>query len=226
MGKSEYFEIKKVEGEVEQPQIIIDADAIYDLLLRAELMMTKVDRVRYANRAIEQILDVIREFILAYDFEDDRKVHLERMSANIAVFLRTMRIIARRNIICIPTKFDRVYTNDRTIRNCSMAIRKWNRLAYPSRIEHFLSSINSFLGLMKHRNDYGKIRDLVEEVSPKWLKYCHYNDNRRCFEANEGYKHNDILIRKYGFKFNKLKHKKNDKTRNRRQKKCPRISNT
>lgn len=106
MGKSEYFEIKKVEGEVEQPQIIIDADAIYDLMLRAELMMTKVDRVRYANRAIEQILDVIREFILAYDFEDDRKVHLERMSANIAVFLRTMRIIARRNIICIPTKFD------------------------------------------------------------------------------------------------------------------------
>lgn len=106
MGKSEYFEIKKVEGEVEQPQIIIDADTIYDLMLRAELMMTKVDRVRYANRAIEQILDVIREFILAYDFEDDRKVHLERMSANIAVFLRTMRIIARRNIICIPTKFD------------------------------------------------------------------------------------------------------------------------
>ena len=106
MGKSEYFEIRKIEGEVEQPQIIIDADAIYDLLLRAELMMTKVDRVRYANRAIEQILDVIREFILAYDFEDDRKVHLERMSANIAVLLRTMRIIARRNIICIPTKID------------------------------------------------------------------------------------------------------------------------
>lgn len=106
MGKSEYFEIRKIEGEVEQPQIIIDADAIYDLLLRAELMMTKVDRVRYANRAIEQILEVIREFMLAYDFEDDRKIHLERMSANIAVFLRTMRIIAKRNIICIPTKFD------------------------------------------------------------------------------------------------------------------------
>ena len=106
MGKSEYFEIKNVEGEVEQPQIIIDAEALYDLLLRAELMMTRVDRVRYANRAIEQILDVIREFMLAYDFEDDRKTHLERMNANIAVFLHTMRIIARRNIICIPTKFD------------------------------------------------------------------------------------------------------------------------
>lgn len=106
MGKSEYFEVRKVEGEVEQPQIILDAEAIYDLFLRAELMMTKVDRMRYANRAIEQILDVIREFMLAYDFEDDRKLHLERMSANIAVFLHTMRIIAKRNIICIPTKFD------------------------------------------------------------------------------------------------------------------------
>ena len=120
MGKSEYFEVRKVEGEVEQPQIILDADAIYDLLLRAELMMTKVDRMRYANRAIEQILDVIREFMLAYDFEDDR----------------------------------------------------------------------------------------------------------RCFEANEGYKHNDILIRKYGFKFNKLKHKHNDKTRNRRQEEFPCLSHT
>ncbi len=106
------------------------------------------------------------------------------------------------------------YGGDRTIRNCRMAIRKWNRLAYPSQLEHFLASINSFIGLMKHRNDYGKIRDLVDEVSPKWLKYCHYNDDRRCFEANEGYKHNDILIRKYGLKFNKLKHKNNDKTGN------------
>lgn len=42
MGKSEYFEVRKVEGEVEQPQIILDAEAIYDLLLRAELMMTKL----------------------------------------------------------------------------------------------------------------------------------------------------------------------------------------
>ena len=89
MGKSEYFEVRKVEGEVEQPQIILDAESIYDLLLRAELMMTKVDRIRYAN---------------------------------------------------------------------------------------------------------------------------------------EGYKHNDILIRKCGFKFNKLKHKDNDKTRNRRAQECACLS--
>ena len=106
MGKSEYFELQIISGEREQPQIIIDAEALYDLLLRAEMMMNKVDRVRYANRAIEQILDVIREFMLAYDFEDDREIHLKRMCAHTAVFIRTMRIIAKRNIICIPAKYE------------------------------------------------------------------------------------------------------------------------
>lgn len=106
MGKSEYFELKAVAGEREQPQIIIDAEALYGLLILAEMMMTKVDRVRYANRAIEQILDVIREFMLAYDFEDDREIHLKRMCANTAVFIRTMRIIAARNVICIPAKYE------------------------------------------------------------------------------------------------------------------------
>lgn len=106
MGKSEYFELQIISGEREQPQIIIDAEALYDLLLRAEMMMNKVDRMRYANRAIEQILDVIREFMLAYDFEDDREIHLKRMCAHTAVFIRTMRIIAKRNIICIPAKYE------------------------------------------------------------------------------------------------------------------------
>ena len=118
MGKSEYNEYRTLLGESEQPQIILDAEAIYGLLIRAEVMMSKVDRVRYANRAIEQILDVIREFILAYDFEDDR----------------------------------------------------------------------------------------------------------RCFVANEGYGHNDVLVRKYGFRFNKTKHRHHDKTGNRRQQEQARLA--
>lgn len=120
-------------------------------------------------------------------------------------------------------KFDRIYASDRCVRNCQMKIRKWNRLAYPSMLGHFLDSINSYLGLMKHRNAYGIIRNLVDEVNPKWLRYCHYNDERRCFEANDGYGHNDRLKKKYHFKFNKDRHNY-DKTRNRGQKECPVLS--
>lgn len=117
-------------------------------------------------------------------------------------------------VLGVHIKYDRVYTDYRTIRNCRMAIRRWNRLVYPSQLEHFLSSINSYLGLMKHRTNYGVIRDMVDEVSPKWLAYCHYNDDRRCFVANEGYRHKDLLKRKYHFKFHKDKIKNNEKTGN------------
>ena len=106
MGKSEYFEVNKLPGEKEQPQIVLDAEKIYDLLLRAEVMMTKVDRVRYCNRAIGQILDIISEFTLAYDFDDDREYHLKKMCAHVAMFLRTMRIIADSNVIHIKSKYD------------------------------------------------------------------------------------------------------------------------
>lgn len=118
-------------------------------------------------------------------------------------------------------KFGRIYASDRAVRNCKAVIRKWNRLAYPSMLGHFLDSVNSYLGSFKRKNAYGVIRDLVDEVSPRWEEYCHYNDDRRCFEANGGYRHNDILKRRYHIKLNKDKHRHHDKTGNRGQKECP-----
>lgn len=106
MGKSEHTDIHYLPEEKAQPQIKIDAEALLDLLLRAELMMTKVDRIRYATPAIVMIQDVIKELVLAYDFDDDREIHLKRMCANIAVFISMMRIIGRRNAICQPCSFD------------------------------------------------------------------------------------------------------------------------
>lgn len=88
MPKSEYYEPKKLPGERPYPQILNDAEELYGLLLTAETMMTKVDKIRYNNRAVDQILDVIKEFVLAYDFEDDREIHLKRMCANVTVFIR------------------------------------------------------------------------------------------------------------------------------------------
>lgn len=121
------------------------------------------------------------------------------------------------HILGAVIKYDRIYVDDRTVRHCLDAIHRWNRLAYPSQLEHFLASINSYLGILKNRTAYGIIRDMVDEVSPKWLRYCHYDDDRRCFVANEGYTHNELLIDKYGFKFNnnKLKEENGNKRQNR-----------
>ena len=99
-------------------------------------------------------------------------------------------------------KYDRTYVGNRVVRHAEEAIRKWNRLASENALEHFLGSINSYLGMMKHKNAYAIIRNLVDLVSPKWGRYCEFNDARRCFEARPGYRHNEILERKYLFKIN------------------------
>lgn len=103
-------------GEKQVPSISVDADKLYGLLLRAELMMNAVNRRRYADRAIEQIQEVIKEFTLAYDFELDRYCHLKRMWGAIAVFLRTMRNIGEANAICIQPKYETMTPDEMKIR--------------------------------------------------------------------------------------------------------------
>ena len=100
----------------------------------------------------------------------------------------------------------RIYVGNRVVRHCEETIRKWNRLASPWMLGHFLSSVNSYFGMMKHRSAYRIIRRLADMVSPEWLRYCHFDNDRRCFVANDGYRHNEILEKKYHFKLHKTKH--------------------
>lgn len=104
--KSEYREPRTLPGERAVPSIRIDAGKLLKLLLRAELMMNAVDRRRYASRAIDAIQDVIAEFALAYDFDDDRLYHLKRMWGRIAVFVEYMRIIGEVNAIRVKPQYE------------------------------------------------------------------------------------------------------------------------
>jgi hypothetical protein len=110
MARSEFFKPAGLPGEKPVPSILVDAEKLYGLLLRAELMMNAVNRRRYADRAIVQIQDVIAEFVLAYDFEDDRLYHLKRMWAKITVFVRTMRAACDKdvNAISIQPKYEKM----------------------------------------------------------------------------------------------------------------------
>ena len=105
---SEYTEPKHLPGERPVPSIRIDAGNILKLLLRAELMMNAVNRRRYADRAISAIEDVIRDFSLAYDFEEERLKWLRKMWADIAVFIQLMRIIGETNAICIKPTYETI----------------------------------------------------------------------------------------------------------------------
>lgn len=111
MAKSEYYEPKLLPGEKEQPSIPVDLDILLDLFLRAEPMMTAVNRRRYGDRAIDLILDAIGDFQNAYDFEDDRYEHLKKMCSTIAKFIRLARIIGERNAIELPLRHEPLSPN-------------------------------------------------------------------------------------------------------------------
>ena len=109
-----------------------------------------------------------------------------------------------------PIKYDRIYASSRSIRNAHRSVHRWNSChASQALLGHFLNSVNSYLGIFKNRTAYGQIRDLADVVSKQWLEYCHYDDDRGCFVANEGYSHNEILIRKYHFKIRKYDKRRN-----------------
>lgn len=124
MAKSEFYKPVGIPGEKPVPSILVDAERLYGLLLRAELMMNAVNRRRYAERAIEQIQDVLAEFVLAYDFEDDRVYHLKRMWGKIAVFVRTMRAACdvKVNAISIQPKYE-------TMKPDTMVLEIFNAIA-------------------------------------------------------------------------------------------------
>lgn len=103
--------------------------------------------------------------------------------------------------ISTPFKMDRVYINNGVVNRARLKIRFWNRHAAIKNIDSFLSSVNSYLGSMKRLNAYAIIRNLIEEISPRWWRYCFYNDSRKCIQANLEYRHNILLAKKYQFKY-------------------------
>lgn len=94
-------------------------------------------------------------------------------------------------------KFDRVYLTDRMIRNFQLKIKDFNRCARVSKIESFISSANSYLGICKTRNGYAVARNMIDRINAEWWQFVHFDNNRCCIVANEGYKHRDIINRKY-----------------------------
>lgn len=113
------------------------------------------------------------------------------------------------NFIGSTIKMDRVYASNRNVRNFRKTIHDFNKCVRVTRLEAFLSSMNSYLGILKTRNGYAIIRNMLEEVNPEWLKFCHFDAERLCFVANRGYTHKELLSRKYHLKFKKKHGKKN-----------------
>lgn len=67
-------------------------------------------------------------------------------------------------------KKQRIYVCNRTLKNFVMAVRRLNRAYTIEEVEHAVSSINSYLGFMRHANEYGKRRKILKMIEPQAFK--------------------------------------------------------
>lgn len=122
MPKSEYYEPKLQPGEKPVPSILVDAEKLHRLLKRAKWMMSGEDRRTYWEPAFNGIREVIREFVLAHDFQDNRLEHLERMCGAVALFIRDMRDIGEAGAIRVQPKYESIKPDE-------MKLELYNRVA-------------------------------------------------------------------------------------------------
>lgn len=74
----------------------------------------------------------------------------------------------------------RVYACNRTVNNFISAVRRLNRAKTIEEIAKDVSSINAYLGLLRHYDEYKTRRRIINQISPAVMEYLHIKGDYRC----------------------------------------------
>lgn len=97
-------------------------------------------------------------------------------------------------------KLDRVYPNKNLYGKAVVCIHNQNGGVNTERLNNFLSSVNSYFGIMKTRNGYGLLRNLYDKINDKWRWYIEFDKDRCCVVAKKDYSFHRLLAKKYNLK--------------------------
>ena len=105
----------------------------------------------------------------------------------------------------------RVHLNDKTYAQALTRVRELNQVEdKAAAIDTFLSSMNSYFGLLKQRTDYRRLLRLRDEIAPDWWQYLRWDDRRKCVTAQPYWSWTARMDRKYHLN---LKHHGKRRTR-------------
>ena len=94
-------------------------------------------------------------------------------------------------------KPNRVYVHNRTVNNAFQTVKKFNKIAdIEDNAEAFATSLNSYLGFMKHYNSYAIRRNLLESVDPRWWKVLYIGNHFYKVVVKKQYKTREITKEK------------------------------
>ena len=97
--------------------------------------------------------------------------------------------------------FEAVDKIDVALAKWKSSLRNQNRCVKLERLPSFLSSINSYTGIMKTRNGYAMLRNLIDHVDRRWLEWCEFDKQKSCLVARNGYRTNQLLAKKYNLEY-------------------------
>lgn len=93
-------------------------------------------------------------------------------------------------------KKQRIYTSNRTVKNFVMAIRRLNRAETVPEVEHAVNSINSYLGCLRHGNEYNTRRKILQKIEPHCFKWIYIKGHYEVVALKNKYKHRTKTIQR------------------------------
>lgn len=86
----------------------------------------------------------------------------------------------------------RTYCCNRVLTNFIAAVRKLNRARNIDDVNHAVCSINSYLGLLRQSNEYGKRREILDMIAPRIYKWIFIKGHYEVVAVKNKYKQNCI----------------------------------
>lgn len=108
-------------AKIQMSSIYVQLCRLRHHLKKMQFMMTKADRLVYGKPAIECCNEVLRDFVLAYEFQDERTYYYKKLVADFAVLrieledinhegiLRSMRKEELTSAQQMPKSTDKMY---------------------------------------------------------------------------------------------------------------------
>ncbi len=93
-------------------------------------------------------------------------------------------------------KKQRVYICNRTIKSFVMAIRRLNAAETLPEIEHAVSSINSYLGCLRHGNEYNTRRKILRMIEPRLYKWIYIKGSYEVVAVKKRYTKRGITLQR------------------------------
>lgn len=96
---------------------------------------------------------------------------------------------------------NRIHLNNKTYGAAIDRIREYNGIKKKEAVlGNFISTVNSYTGLLKNRTDHKRIQQLIAIIAPEWWEMMEWNEKRQCVVAKEAYNYRNRLNKKYHLK--------------------------